>query len=77
MVSLAFGQDRDVIGKATGSMKLAERHTELERRTGPAMHHIACDCGVTFGHEPVKGLAVTCPSCKRSEEIEGADQPTR
>jgi len=56
-------------------MKIADkRHDILANKTPAWMLHIACDCGSTFGHEPSKGTVCTCPDCKRSEDIPGADQ---
>jgi hypothetical protein len=55
-------------------MKIADkRHDVLENKTLPWMLHIVCDCGSTFGWEPARGPTVTCPDCKRSATVAGAD----
>ena len=58
-------------------MKIAvQRHPLLDDgqgRTPAWMHHIECECSVTFGWEPKKGITCTCPSCGRTEEVKGAD----
>lgn len=60
-------------------MKIAaDRHPSLDGgqgRTPAWMHHIECDCGVTFGWEHKKGAVCICPSCGRNEEVKGADVP--
>jgi hypothetical protein len=61
-------------------MKIADKRHHLldggQGRTPAWMHHILCDCGETFGHEPDRGAVCTCPSCGRSENVSGADLPT-